>query len=66
VASLSEKTNENQPPNPQRLVHCLACGKPLGASLSMVGSLRCLDCRDEQAALNAELVALWQSRGAHA
>jgi hypothetical protein len=64
MASLSERTNESQP-NPRRLVHCLACGKSLEAPLSAVGSLRCMDCRDEQAALSPELVALWQKRGSH-
>jgi hypothetical protein len=44
---------------------CLACGKRLEASLSVLGSLRCLDCRDAQATLNPELVALWQQRGSN-
>jgi hypothetical protein len=37
-------------------VHCLACGKPVEASLSHLGSLRCVDCRDAHAALNPELL----------
>jgi hypothetical protein len=37
-------------------VHCLACGKPVEASLSSLGSLRCFDCRDAHAALNRELL----------
>jgi len=62
VASLSEREKDEGPQKPDR---CLACGKPLETPLSVVGSLRCLDCRDEQAALDPDLVALWQKRGAH-
>jgi hypothetical protein len=56
VASLSEPSREHV------VIRCLACGKRLEASLSVVGSLRCLDCRDAQVPLNPELVALWQQR----
>jgi hypothetical protein len=37
-------------------VRCLACGKPVEASLAQLGSLRCVDCRDAHAALNPELL----------
>jgi hypothetical protein len=60
VASLSEHAKDQ---DPQHWGRCLACGQPLEAPLSIVGSLRCLDCRDVQAPLNPELVALWQKRG---
>lgn len=39
---------------------CLACGKPLEPTLQLLGSLRCLDCRDTQAPLDPVLVALSQ------
>jgi hypothetical protein len=62
VASLSERAKQEEP---QRVMHCLACGKQLNAPLSMAGSLRCLDCRVVEAPLNPELVALWQKRGSN-
>jgi hypothetical protein len=37
-------------------VHCLACGKPVEAALSHLGSLRCVDCRDAHAVLNPKLL----------
>ena len=48
---------------PQKL-QCLACGKPLQAPLSSAGSLRCLDCRDANAPLDAALVREWHASGA--
>jgi len=60
VASLSDHAKQEKP---QRVLHCLACGKQLNAPLSTAGSLRCLDCRAREAPLNRELVALWQKRG---
>jgi hypothetical protein len=62
VASLSEHAKQEKP---QRVMHCLACGKQLDAPLSMAGSLRCLDCRAVEAPLNPQLVALWQKRGSN-
>jgi hypothetical protein len=61
VASLSEPV----PEYPQHeVVRCLACGKQLSTALARLGSLLCLDCRESDAQLNPELVALWQQRGA--
>jgi hypothetical protein len=61
VASLSDRAKQQ----PQRVMHCLACGKKLDATLSTAGSLRCLDCRAVEAPLNPELVVLWQKRGSN-
>jgi hypothetical protein len=58
------------PPKPraddddQGVVQCLACGKPLEVPLSVAGSLRCLDCREANAVLDAELVARWHQEDA--
>ena len=61
VASLSEPV----PEYPQHeVVRCLACGKLLSSALARLGSLRCLECRESEAQLDPELVALWQQRGA--
>jgi hypothetical protein len=38
-------------------LRCLACGRGLDEPLAVVGSLRCLDCRAANAALNRRLVA---------
>jgi hypothetical protein len=38
-------------------LRCLACGRGLDEPLAIVGSLRCLDCRAANAALNEHLVA---------
>jgi hypothetical protein len=62
VASLSEHAKQK---GPQPVMHCLACGKRLNAPLSTTGSLRCLDCRADEAPLNSELVGLWQKRGSN-
>jgi hypothetical protein len=40
---------------------CLACGGVTEAGLSFVGSLRCLDCRQVDAALSPRLVQQWQA-----
>jgi hypothetical protein len=37
-------------------LQCLACGRRLDESLAVVGSLRCLDCRAADAALDQRLV----------
>jgi hypothetical protein len=62
VVSLSEHAKQEEP---QRVLHCLACGNQLGAPLSIAGLLRCLDCRTVEAPLNPQLVALWQKRGSN-
>ena len=62
VASLSEPATREEP---NRVMHCLACGKRLDNALSVAGSLRCQDCRNIQAPLNPELVALRQKRGSN-
>jgi hypothetical protein len=37
---------------PKRIgLRCLACGRRLDESLAVLGSLRCLDCRESNAAL---------------
>jgi hypothetical protein len=38
-------------------LRCLACGRGLDEPLAVVGSLRCLDCRAANAALNPRFVA---------
>jgi hypothetical protein len=38
-------------------LRCLACGRGLDEPLAVVGSLRCLDCRAANAALNQRFVA---------
>jgi hypothetical protein len=38
------------------LSQCLACGGEIAPLLSHTGSVRCHDCRDEDAPLSAELV----------
>jgi hypothetical protein len=35
---------------------CLACGQVLPAVLSVTGSIRCQDCREDMAPLSADLV----------
>jgi len=37
-------------------VICLACGEELPPSLESAGSVRCLDCRESDAPVSAELV----------
>jgi hypothetical protein len=41
----------------QAVLHCLACGRLLDESLAVAGSLRCLDCRDANAALKIQLTS---------
>ena len=48
-----------------RLETCLACDTPLQESLSRLGSLRCLDCRQLNSPLDESLFRRWQLRGAH-
>jgi hypothetical protein len=38
-------------------LRCLACGRRLDESLAVVGSLRCLDCRESNATLKSRLMA---------
>jgi hypothetical protein len=61
VASLSEPSR-NEPV--KELVRCLACGKPVEVALSLAGSLRCMECRDVNAALDARLVEHSKDEGA--
>jgi hypothetical protein len=37
-------------------LRCLACGRRLDEALAVVGSLRCLDCRESNAALRSQLI----------
>jgi DNA-directed RNA polymerase subunit RPC12/RpoP len=37
-------------------LRCLACGRRLDESLAVVGSLRCLDCRESNATLKGRLM----------
>ena len=39
---------------------CLACGGQIEAPLSFTASLRCAQCRDDNAPLNEVLVADWR------
>jgi hypothetical protein len=43
---------------------CLACGKPLEPVLDSLGSLRCLDCREQNRELDPMHVAHWHASGA--
>ena len=38
-------------------LRCLACGRRLDEALAVVGSLRCLDCRESNATLRSQLIA---------
>jgi hypothetical protein len=38
-------------------LRCLACGRPLDDALALAGSLRCLDCRESNAALTTQLMS---------
>jgi hypothetical protein len=43
---------------PKRIgLRCLACGRRLEESLAVLGSLRCLDCRESNAALKSQLTS---------
>lgn len=37
-------------------LRCLACDRPLDDALALAGSLRCLDCRESNAALKTQLM----------
>jgi len=37
-------------------LRCLACGRLIDDALALGGSLRCLDCRDSNAALKIQLM----------
>ena len=54
-------------PKPERasVRRCLACGKPLESTLGFLGSLRCLDCREESAQLDPVYVAAWYASEGH-
>jgi hypothetical protein len=43
---------------------CLACGALIERGLTFVGSLRCVECRDNAAPLQPSLVDLWHTVGA--
>jgi hypothetical protein len=62
MASLSEPTPDDRY---RPVTYCLACGKPLERALSSTGSLRCLDCRDTNASLDAQLVERWHQQDRH-
>jgi hypothetical protein len=51
-------------PEPDHLLRCLACGQPLDMPLSLAGSLRCADCRDDNVPLDPKLAGDWQQEGA--
>jgi hypothetical protein len=38
-------------------LRCLACGRRLEESLAVLGSLRCLDCRESNAAPKSQLTS---------
>ena len=41
----------------ERQLRCLSCSGPVEQSLSVLGSLRCLACRESNAPLDAQLFA---------
>jgi hypothetical protein len=49
---------------PDHLLRCLACGQLLEMPLSLAGSLRCADCRDDNVPLDPKLADDWQQDGA--
>jgi len=49
---------------PFRPFRCLACNEPIEEPLALLGSLRCLACREANAPLDPTLVAEWQAKGA--
>ena len=49
---------------PGRSFRCLACNEPIEEPLALLGSLRCLGCREANALLDPTLVAEWQAKGA--
>jgi hypothetical protein len=53
-------TAAKREPNRAKPRFCLACGKQLEPTLQVLGSLRCLDCRESQALLDPALVAISQ------
>jgi len=44
--------------------HCLACGRPLPTLLLLTGSIRCHDCREDEAPVKVEHVGSMQSQEA--
>jgi hypothetical protein len=53
MASWDAATDDPKPAD----LRCLACGRLLDDALAVAGSLRCLDCRDSNAALNIQLTS---------
>jgi hypothetical protein len=51
-------------PDIERHLRCLACNGPVEKSLIVLGSLRCLACRDANAPLDAKLFAELEASGA--
>ena len=49
---------------PGRPLRCLTCNEPIEEPLALLGSLRCLACREANTPLDPTLVAEWQARGA--
>jgi hypothetical protein len=63
LASWADKETEHD--RQRQVLVCLACGAPLEEPLTLLGSLRCLECRGSGQRLDPELVRAWQSNGAH-
>jgi hypothetical protein len=63
MASSPEKRRTEESITQTRV--CLACGAPLRQTLERLGSLRCLDCREQERPLDTALVRRWSSGGAH-
>ena len=48
----------------ERQLRCLSCNGPVEKSLSVLGSLRCLSCRETNAPLDAQLFNESHTNGA--
>jgi hypothetical protein len=57
-------TDASQRERPRRPLRCRACNEPIEEPLALLGSLRCLACREANAPLDPTLVAEWQAEGA--
>ena len=55
VAKWSAAPNPPDVARIERHLRCLACNGPVEKSLAVLGSLRCLACREADAPLNATL-----------
>jgi len=68
IESMANRTTAPGTPEgdrPKQPTRCLACNEPVEQPLALLGSLRYLDCREDNAPLDPTLVAEWQAEGAN-